>query len=88
MCPIRYAPAEPLEQFVIDHLRQLGKDPTLVSEAIGKSRSQIEAQSKALKAEERKLGKELERVEAEGRKLSSEGRFGREGMRKGPLSLN
>ena len=77
-CSVRYAPAEPLEAFVVDHLRQLGKDPVLVEEAIGKAKEQIEAQTKALKAEERTLAKELKRVSQEGKRLSSDGRFGRE----------
>src|SRR5882672_9630579 len=54
-CPVRYAPAEPLEAFVVDHLRRLGREPALVEETLQQAHREIASNLARLKAEGKML---------------------------------
>ena len=69
-CPVRYAPAEPLEQFVVDHLRQLGKDPALVEEAVKEAEKQIAESLERLTGEKRRLEAEGRRVQGDAKRVT------------------
>ncbi|HTF55981.1 MAG TPA: recombinase family protein [Planctomycetota bacterium] len=70
-CPVRYAPAEPLEAFVIDHLRRLGREPALVEETLQQAHREIASGLARLKDEGKRLEADSRRVKAEARRVLS-----------------
>lgn len=68
-CPVRYAPAEPLEQFVVDHLRQLGREPALVEETLQQAHREVALALAQLKNEGKTLEADARRVQAEARRV-------------------
>lgn len=64
-CPSKSVPASEIERFVVDQIRCIGRDPTLVSEVIQRSHREIGSQADALMDEERLLRRNLERWQSE-----------------------
>ena len=58
-CPSKSVPAGPIEAFVVDRIRCIGRDPDLLDEVLAQARAQVEARIAELEAEERGLEKEL-----------------------------
>jgi site-specific DNA recombinase len=70
-CPARSVPAGAVEQFVVDRIRCVGRDPALVRETAAAARAQAEARLDELGAERRTLERDLQAAHAEVRKLSA-----------------
>ena len=64
-CPSKSVPAGEMERFVVDQIRCIGRDPTLIGEVIQRSHHEIGGQTKSLADEERLLRKNLQRWQAE-----------------------
>lgn len=75
-CPAKSVPAGAIEQFVIDRIRVIGRDPELVRQTIALAREQEESRLSELTAERRRLDRERSDAEAEVRKLSNRLRDG------------
>ncbi len=69
-CPSKSIPAGEIEKFVIDQMRCVGKDTTLLAETVDEARAQAKARIKDLEAERRALKRDLGRHNAELRKLA------------------
>ncbi len=63
-CPGGSVPAHEVEQLVVDRIRVIGKDPTLVAEIVRHARDQADERRVALEAEQRQLLKDLKRERA------------------------
>jgi len=68
-CPTKTVPAGDIEQFVVDRIRDIGKDSTVLEETIKSVLSQRRDKRPALVAEKERLRKDLERLKAEGKRL-------------------
>jgi site-specific DNA recombinase len=75
-CPSKSIPAAEIEQFVVDQIKCIGRDPVLLHETLAQARAQDEARVSELEAEQRGLEKDLTRWHAEVRKLSGQIRPG------------
>lgn len=64
-CPSKSVPAGEIERFVIDQIRCIGRDPTLISEVIQRSHREIGGQTDSLMDEERMLRQNLQRWQTE-----------------------
>jgi site-specific DNA recombinase len=73
-CPTKSIPAHEIEQFVIDQIRGIGKDGTLITETIRQMREQAKKRIHDLEIEQKGLEKELARHNADLRKLAGEAR--------------
>jgi len=69
-CPSKSVPAGEIERFVVEQIKCIGRDPTLLHETIAQAQSQGRSQLAALDAERRGLERELVRWNADIRKLS------------------
>jgi len=69
-CPSKSIPAQEIERFVIDQVRAIGRDTTLLAETLKEMQAQAKARTRDLEAEKRALGRELVRYNAELRKLA------------------
>ena len=69
-CPSKSIPAEPIEQFVVDRIRGVGRDPALLRQVLGQAREKGEACAFELEAEHKGLEKDLRTWHADVRKLS------------------
>ena len=69
-CPSKSIPAREIENFVVDQVRGIGKDPALLTETLEETRAQAQARIKELEAERRGLERDLGRHNAELRQLS------------------
>jgi site-specific DNA recombinase len=69
-CPSKSIPAQEIERFVIDQVRGIGKDRTLLAETLKETRAQGQARITELEAERRGLERDLGRHNAEMRKLA------------------
>jgi site-specific DNA recombinase len=58
-CPSKSVPAGPIEQFVIDQVRCIGRDPAVLPAVLSQAREQTEATAQELAAEQRGLEKDL-----------------------------
>jgi len=76
-CPSKSVPAPEIEKFVVDQVRAIGKDPSLVAETIRRALAQATKRIKELQAERAALEKDLRRHNNDLRKLVS--RLGRNG---------
>jgi len=76
-CPSKSIPAPEIERFVVDQIRAIGKDPSVVAETIRQAREQAERRVEELQAEQGALEKDLRRHSDDLRKLV--GRLGRNG---------
>ena len=70
-CPSKSIPAQEIEQFVLDQVRCIGKDPGLLEETLREAGRKAREQAKALKTERRGLERDLERHNAELRHLAA-----------------
>ncbi len=68
-CPVRSVPADELERFVVDRLKGLARDPSLITETIAKATAGAREKLPALRQEERTLAVDHQRVRDEARKL-------------------
>ena len=69
-CPSKSIPAREIENFVIDQMRCVGKDTTLLTEALEQTRAQAMARISDLEAEKRGLERDLIRHNTELRNLA------------------
>ena len=76
-CPSKSIPAGEIEKFVIDQVRSIGKDGTLISETLEETRAQAKARIKELEIEKRSLERDLARHNGELQDLA--GRIGTNG---------
>jgi len=70
-CPTKSVPAGEIERFVVEQIKSIGKDPTVLAETLRQARGQGQRSLAELEGEERGLGRELARHNAELRKLAS-----------------
>jgi site-specific DNA recombinase len=70
-CPTKSVPAGEIERFVIDRIKCIGKDPTVLDETVRQARGQRERSMAQLQAEERALTRQLNRHATAMRKLSA-----------------
>ena len=75
-CPSKSIPAAQLEQFVLDQIRCIGRDPVLLQEILSQAREEGLASVAELEAEQRVLEKDLARWHGEVRQLSGQLRPG------------
>jgi site-specific DNA recombinase len=68
-CPSKSIPASEIERFVVEQIKCVGRDPTLLHETITRARSQGQTQVAALEVERRGLERELARWNRETRML-------------------
>jgi site-specific DNA recombinase len=71
-CPSKSIPAGEIERFVVEQIKQIGKDPQLVVETVRQVRSQSSQRADELAAEERRLVRELADCHRQLQKLASE----------------
>jgi len=69
-CPSKSIPAPEIERFVVDQVRAVGKDSTLLAETLKEVRTAGQARIKELQAEERGLKREFKKHSAELRELA------------------
>ncbi len=68
-CPSKSLPAGEIEKLVVDQIKAIGRDPTLLSEVVAQARRQGQLQVESLETERRGLERELSRWNAEVREL-------------------
>jgi site-specific DNA recombinase len=69
-CPSKSIPAEEIENFVVERIRCVGRDPDLLREVLAQAREKDEERTAELEAEQKGLERDLGRWHAEVRKLS------------------
>ncbi|MEQ8785092.1 MAG: recombinase family protein [Pirellulaceae bacterium] len=72
-CPAPSVPAGEIEQFVVNQIKVISRDPGLVTAAVRASRRQVEESKQALAREQSSLARQLGRDERDLRKLTSRG---------------
>lgn len=72
-CPSPSVPAPELERFVVEQVKAIGNDTTLLAETLAESRRQREDTIGRLEVEQRTLERELHRHNAELRELAAKG---------------
>jgi site-specific DNA recombinase len=70
-CTSRSVPAGPVEGFVVDRIRGLGRDPDVLREVLAQARRQDDERAAALADEKRSLERDLKADHAEVRRLSA-----------------
>jgi site-specific DNA recombinase len=68
-CPSKSIPAHEIEQFIVDRIRCIGRDPDLLQATLGDIRSQDEARIAELESEQRELTRDQDKRNAEIKKL-------------------
>ena len=58
-CPSQSIPAGEIERFVVEQIKDIGRDPRLVAETVRQARAQADERIAELESEERRLGREL-----------------------------
>jgi site-specific DNA recombinase len=58
-CPSQSIPAGEMERFVVEQIKDIGRDPLLVAETVRRARAQTDERIAEVEAEERRLGREL-----------------------------
>ena len=71
-CPSKSIPAAQIEQFVVEQIRGLGKEPALLAEVLAQAREQGQAAATAWETEQRALEQDLSRWHGEVRALSAQ----------------
>jgi len=61
-CPSKSVPANEIEPFVVDRIRDIGKDPDLVARTVEEARKQLAARKTELEAEARQIRRDLEKA--------------------------
>ncbi|UCF41677.1 MAG: zinc ribbon domain-containing protein, partial [Gemmatimonadota bacterium] len=69
-CPSKSIPAQEIERFVLEQVRCIGRDPTLVAETLEAARAEAQHRTEELTRERRGLERELGRNHAELRNLA------------------
>jgi site-specific DNA recombinase len=69
-CPSKSVPAAEIEQFVVDRIKCVGKDPTLLQATVAEACEQDEARLAELEAERRIIDRDLARLQGEERQLA------------------
>jgi site-specific DNA recombinase len=69
-CPSKSIPAPEIERFVVDQVRSIGRDSTLLAETLKEARTAGRARIKELEAEERGLKRDFKRHSRELRELA------------------
>ena len=69
-CPTKSVPAQEIEKFVVDQVRCIGQDPSLLGETLKKAREIWRKRIQELKAEKKALDRELRRHDRELRDLA------------------
>jgi site-specific DNA recombinase len=75
-CPSKSLPAGEIEQFVVEQIRDLGRDPALLQAVLAQARAQDTARAAALAAEQRGLEQDLALWQGAVRQLSGQFRPG------------
>jgi site-specific DNA recombinase len=75
-CPSKPLPAGEIEQFVLEQIRCIGRDPALLQEVLAQAREQDSTRAAALEVEQRGLEKDLAHWHGEVRRLSGQIRPG------------
>ena len=70
-CPSKSLPAQAIEQFVVDHIRHIGKDAALIKATLAAAQEKNSAQVAEYEQEQRGLERELAHADAEVRELSA-----------------
>jgi site-specific DNA recombinase len=70
-CPSKSIPADPIEAFVVNQIRAVGRDPALLHEVLGQARAQGKARTAELDAEERGLMRDQNAWHREATRLSA-----------------
>ncbi len=68
-CPSKSIPAAEIEKFVVDQIKCIGKDPSLLNEVIAQARNQGQSRLAELESDRRGLERELKRWNIEVRSL-------------------
>jgi site-specific DNA recombinase len=68
-CPSQSIPAGEIERFVVEQIKDIGRDPRLVAETVRQARAQADEHIAELEVEERRLGRELVGHQRDMRKL-------------------
>jgi len=71
-CPARPLPAEAIETFVVDKVRDVAADPRLVDELFGRLQCRIEERREPLKTERRKIPTRIASLSAEAQRLAED----------------
>jgi site-specific DNA recombinase len=85
-CPAPSVAAAPIERIVVDQIRAIGRDPTVLKQTLAEVRRQHEARLTELDAECRGLERDLGRWRAELAKLGPGANVGEPNGRTGPVS--
>ena len=64
-CPLGSVPATKIESVVVDHLRRVGADPELRAQTFQSALAQLAAERRGLKAEAKRLDRDLAAAKAE-----------------------
>jgi site-specific DNA recombinase len=75
-CPSKSVPAGEIERLVLEHVRRVGQDPTLIRDVLAEAQRQAQERKDQLQAERRSLENELARWDAEVRQLVDQVRPG------------
>ncbi len=78
-CPSKSIPAGTIEDFVVEQIRDIGRDPALRNEVLAQVRRKDEEQRTELRAEQRELEKDLHRWHDDVRSTSGQLRPGESG---------
>jgi site-specific DNA recombinase len=68
-CPTKSVNAGRVEQFVVDQIQRIGADPQLQDETFRQAVAQVKAQRRGLKAEKRRIERDLVTVRADVQRL-------------------
>ncbi len=68
-CPSKSIPAEEIERLVIEQIRAIGRDPSLIAATIRQAREQAKEQITQLESEKKRVHRELQRSHGQVRKL-------------------
>lgn len=79
-CPAKSIPADTVEQFVVDRLRCVGRDPALVAATVAEVRKQAQARVEELAAERRTVERDIRHAAAEVQKLTTRLAHDRDGF--------
>ena len=71
-CPSKSIPAAEIERFVVDHIRCIGRDETLLHATVGEAQRQDEERIETLESEKQDRERERTRLGQEFRKLSQQ----------------
>lgn len=71
-CPNKSVPAEEIEQLVVNQIRTIGQDPTLLQATLAQTREQHQSRIQELEVERRQLERDLEMWHSQMRTLSGQ----------------